>query len=139
MAPAVTVPEPLEAPDKEALVQRNPHADFAAVEASRPAFDHSLEWEFSKTPNPAWKIGDGPSTEDCKNRKFLTIDPQEEGRPTVLNYKLMISCTVPRPIAMVSTVSEDGLTRNLAPISYFQCVTTDVCPPLSECEGSCIN
>jgi hypothetical protein len=130
MSTAATGPEPFEAPDKEAEVQRNPHADFAVVEASRPDYDHGSKWEMSKTPNPSWKIGDGASTEDCKDRQFMSIDPHEEGRPVVLNYKLMISCTVPRPIALVSTVSADGMTRNLAPISYFQCVTTDVCPPL---------
>ncbi|KAK9421705.1 putative Flavin reductase like domain-containing protein [Seiridium unicorne] len=127
MAPAIVEPEPIEAPDKEAEIKRNPHEDFASVEAGRPSYDSTLKWEMSKMPKPDWKVGDGATTEDCKNRKFLAIDPQEDGRSVVLNYKLMISCTVPRPIALVSTVTEDGSTRNLAPFSYFQCVTTD--PP----------
>jgi flavin reductase (DIM6/NTAB) family NADH-FMN oxidoreductase RutF len=46
----------------------------------------------------------------------------------VQNYKLMISTTVPRPIALVSTVSVDGQSTNLAPFSYFQNVCAD--PPL---------
>lgn len=33
-------------------------------------------------------------------------------------YKLLIGCIVPRPIALVSTVSPDGR-RNLAPFSFF--------------------
>ncbi|KAI0125518.1 hypothetical protein BJ170DRAFT_631459 [Xylariales sp. AK1849] len=128
MAPAVVIaPEPLEGPDKEAEIKRNPHADFAAVEASRAPYNASAQWEMTKTPDTHWNIGDGASTNACKNRKFLAIDPHEDGRAVVLNYKLMISCTVPRPIALVSTVTEDGVTRNLAPFSYFQCVTTD--PP----------
>jgi hypothetical protein len=126
MAHMVVEPEPLEAYDKEALVQRNPHADFAAVEAQRPAFDHTNQWKFSKTPNPDWKIGDGASNEEWKKHKFLSINPYEDGRDLVLNYKLMISATVPRPIALVSTLTADGKTRNVAPFSYFQCVTTDV-------------
>ncbi len=35
-----------------------------------------------------------------------------------LCYKLVIGCVVPRPIAVVSTVSVEGLT-NVAPFSYF--------------------
>jgi hypothetical protein len=126
MVPAISEPVPIEAPDKEAEIKRNPHEDFAAVEAVRPPYSTSLRWELSKTPKPDWKIGDGAIAEGYKNHEFLSIDPYEDGRSTVLNYKLMISCTVPRPIALVSTVTEDGLTRNLAPFSYFQCVTTDV-------------
>ncbi|KAF3017195.1 hypothetical protein E8E14_012466 [Neopestalotiopsis sp. 37M] len=127
MPQTVISPEPIEAPDKEAEVKRNPHEDFAAVEAGRPPYNTSLRWEMSKTPRPNWRVGDGATTEHCKDRNFLSIDPQEDGRSVVLNYKLMISCTVPRPIALVSTVTKDGLTKNLAPFSYFQCVTTD--PP----------
>lgn len=126
MPQTVISPEPIEAPDKEAEVKRNPHEDFAAVEAGRPPYNTSLRWEMSKTPRPNWRVGDGATTEHCKDRNFLSIDPQEDGRSVVLNYKLMISCTVPRPIALVSTVTKDGLTKNLAPFSYFQCVTTDV-------------
>jgi flavin reductase (DIM6/NTAB) family NADH-FMN oxidoreductase RutF len=40
----------------------------------------------------------------------------------------MISSTVPRPIALVSTVTADGLCQNLAPFSYFNTVSVD--PPL---------
>lgn len=37
-------------------------------------------------------------------------------------YKLMTSAIVPRPIALVSTLSNDGV-RNLAPFSYFSMVS----------------
>src|ERR671922_2906960 len=41
-------------------------------------------------------------------------------------YKLLIGCVVPRPIAWVSSLSEDGI-ANLAPFSFFMAVCND--PP----------
>lgn len=38
-------------------------------------------------------------------------------------YKLMVGSIVPRPIALVSTLSKSG-TRNLAPFSYFTAVSS---------------
>ncbi|KAH8678270.1 hypothetical protein BX600DRAFT_507229 [Xylariales sp. PMI_506] len=119
---------PIEAFDKEALVQRNPHHNFSEVEASRPDYDSNNEWKMSKTPAPGWQPGDGAVDERWQNKKFLTIDPFEPGRPMNLNYKLFVSTTVPRPIAIASTITADGKTRNLAPFSYWQNVCTD--PPL---------
>ena len=46
----------------------------------------------------------------------MEIDPK--ALDPVLCYKLVIGCVVPRPIAVVSTVSVDGL-PNVAPFSYF--------------------
>ncbi|ACT04576.1 flavin reductase family protein [Paenibacillus sp. JDR-2] len=43
------------------------------------------------------------------------------------NYKLLTGTVVPRPIALVTTLSEDGV-LNAAPFSYFNIVTAD--PPL---------
>ncbi len=42
-------------------------------------------------------------------------------------YKLISGAVVPRPIAWVSTVGEDGI-NNLAPFSYYAAVCTD--PPI---------
>lgn len=39
-------------------------------------------------------------------------------------YKLLVGAVVPRPIALVSTVSADGA-RNLAPFSFFNVVCSD--------------
>ena len=39
------------------------------------------------------------------------------------NYKLIIGSVLPRPIALVSTISEDGV-LNLAPFSFFTRITT---------------
>lgn len=116
---------PVEALDKEALVQRNPHRNFAAVEASRPDYDPSTVWTASKTPCPGWQAGSGANSHDWASHATITIDPYEDGRLPVQNYKLMISSTVPRPIALVSTVSAAGVS-NIAPFSYFQNVSNDV-------------
>lgn len=118
---------PLEAPDKEALVNRNPHADFSAVEASRPDYDSSCQWTPTKTPNPKWAYGDGANTDTWQQHSSIEIDPDEPTRPSNLNYKLMISSTVPRPIALLGTISSAGV-QNVAPFSYFQAVCAD--PPL---------
>jgi flavin reductase (DIM6/NTAB) family NADH-FMN oxidoreductase RutF len=45
------------------------------------------------------------------------LDPQ-------VRYRLMIGCIVPRPIAVVSTISPDGR-LNLAPFSFFNGVGAD--------------
>jgi flavin reductase (DIM6/NTAB) family NADH-FMN oxidoreductase RutF len=118
---------PVEAPDKEALVNRNPHADFSAVEASRPDYDSSCQWTSTKTPNPKWAYGDGANTNAWRQHISMEIDPNEPTRSSNLNYKLMISSTVPRPIALLSTVSSSGV-QNVAPFSYFQAVCAE--PPL---------
>lgn len=123
----VTMPEEqVEAPSHEAAIQRNPHADFGAVERARPPFDHGSQMTFTKTPNPDWKAGSGASNDEWKKHEFVTIDPYEEGRGPWLNYKLLVSATVPRPIALASTVSADGKTANLAPFSFWQCAAVDV-------------
>ena len=53
------------------------------------------------------------------------LDPRELSRRDL--YFLMIGAIVPRPIALVSTVSGDGV-ANLAPISFFNGVSAD--PPV---------
>jgi len=53
------------------------------------------------------------------------FDPGEHSAPDI--YKLMIGMVVPRPIAFVSSLDEEGV-RNLAPFSYFMACTAD--PPV---------
>jgi len=53
------------------------------------------------------------------NTEKLTIDPAVQAPHN--NYKLLIGCIVPRPIAFVSTLSPEGV-RNLAPFSFFNAV-----------------
>ncbi|KAL3471484.1 hypothetical protein BJX99DRAFT_263235 [Aspergillus californicus] len=119
---------PVEAPDQEAAIQRNPHADFTAVEAKRPLYKLGESLKFTKTPNPNWRPGEGASNDNWKSHEFVSIDPNEDGRAPWLNYKLLTSATVPRPIALASTVSADGETANLAPFSFWQCAAVD--PPM---------
>jgi hypothetical protein len=71
---------PLEAPDKEAAVQRNPHEDFASIQASRAPYNHSDTWQYLKTPNPEWKIGNGAHNEEWKKHEKLAIDPNDPRR-----------------------------------------------------------
>ncbi|ROW12200.1 hypothetical protein VMCG_00344 [Cytospora schulzeri] len=117
---------------KESDIKRNPHGDFKKVEASRPPFNASSTFNFTQTAAPDWKFGSGANSlaaaDGNEQKQHITIDPFAEGRPSVLNYKLLISAIVPRPIALVSTVDKAGTTTNLAPFSYFQMINHD--PPL---------
>ena len=95
--------------DQEKTVQRNPHPEFSKVEASRPDWEIKNEWHFTKTKQPGWKLGQGANDGgESLKKKHVEIDPYEEGRPAVFNYKLLISGIIPRPIGFVSTRSEDG-------------------------------
>jgi flavin reductase (DIM6/NTAB) family NADH-FMN oxidoreductase RutF len=52
----------------------------------------------------------------------LTVDPSAARQQDV--YKLLIGSIVPRPIALVSTLSPDGI-RNLAPFSFFTGISSN--------------
>src|SRR5438132_7613937 len=54
----------------------------------------------------------------------MQFDPQIVVPQSI--HKLLIGCVVPRPIAWVSSLSEDGI-PNLAPFSFFMAVCND--PP----------
>ncbi|KAI3328268.1 hypothetical protein F4824DRAFT_427903 [Ustulina deusta] len=114
------------------------HPDFKTVEASRPNWDTSASFRYTKTAEPAWTPGAGANALDpgAASKKHVAIDPYEPGRPAISNYKLLISGIAPRPIGFVSTRSGSGSgdgaggeeTFNLAPFSYFNVVCTD--PPI---------
>jgi flavin reductase (DIM6/NTAB) family NADH-FMN oxidoreductase RutF len=114
--------------DAEKEIKRNPHGDFKSVEASRPPFDASAHFHFTQTPKPDWTPGSGPNEPSSLQKSHRSINPYEEGRPVVHNYKLLISAIVPRPIGFVSTICKDGKSTNLAPFSYFNLVNHD--PPM---------
>jgi flavin reductase (DIM6/NTAB) family NADH-FMN oxidoreductase RutF len=115
--------------DAERHVQRNPHPDFKKVEVSRQPWDKDLAWNIKQTIKPDWKLGDGANDAGaCLEIPHVEIDPYEKGRPSVFNYKLLISGVIPRPIGFISTRSVDGSSTNLAPFSYFQVINHD--PPL---------
>ncbi|CAJ2507092.1 Uu.00g082780.m01.CDS01 [Anthostomella pinea] len=121
---------------QEAAYKRNPHSDFKAVEASRPAWDASSTFRYTQTVDPSWAFGGGANalhdssstSSSSSSKKHIAIDPYEPGRPAPFNYKLLISSIVPRPIGFVSTISAEGKTKNLAPFSYFNMINHD--PPL---------
>ncbi|WP_426450920.1 flavin reductase family protein [Paenibacillus sp. S-38] len=56
---------------------------------------------------------------------MISIDPQQQSDRE--NYKLLIGSIVPRPIALVTTLSNEGV-LNAAPFSYFNIVASQ--PPL---------
>ena len=58
-------------------------------------------------------------------RQLISIDPQKNSERE--NYKLLIGSIIPRPIAFVTTQSEDGIV-NGAPFSYFNIVSSN--PPM---------
>ncbi|KAI9705187.1 MAG: hypothetical protein M1820_005334 [Bogoriella megaspora] len=122
-------PKPHQMMDNEKTIKRNPHPDFKKVEASRPDWKEYGSWDFTKTKKPEWRLGDGPNDGgECLKKEHVEIDPYEEGRSPVFNYKLLISAIIPRPIGFCSTVSKDGTKTNLAPFSYFQMFNHD--PPV---------
>lgn len=96
---------------------------FKETEASRQPFDRSLGVSVSQTPAPNWKYGDGASDKSSLDKSHIEVDPNQEGRPMISNYKLLVSA-IPRPVSFVSTIAKDG-TPNLAPFSYFQVVDHD--------------
>jgi flavin reductase (DIM6/NTAB) family NADH-FMN oxidoreductase RutF len=54
----------------------------------------------------------------------MLFDLKKETHSISSLYRLVTSCAVPRPIALVSTVSPEGI-YNVAPFSYFNFVSTD--------------
>ncbi|KAH7361222.1 hypothetical protein BKA66DRAFT_212064 [Pyrenochaeta sp. MPI-SDFR-AT-0127] len=102
--------------------------NFEKIQSTRPDFDHSKKpIEVTKHPNVNWQYGDGVKDFDV-SKKHIEVDPYANDRPMVNNYRLLISGIAPRPIGFISTVSADGATKNLAPMSYFQVIEHD--PPM---------
>jgi len=57
--------------------------------------------------------------------RLISMDPKQNSERE--NYKLLIGTVIPRPIAFVTTQSEDGI-LNGAPFSYFNIVSSN--PPM---------
>ncbi|KKA26829.1 hypothetical protein TD95_000770 [Thielaviopsis punctulata] len=108
------------------------HPDFKLVEGSRPDWDSTSAFHYTKTVAPDWTAGSGANASHARtgsgpDTPHIAIDPHAAGRPSGFNYKFLISSVVPRPIAFLATRSADG-TRNLAPFSYFNMMNHD--PPM---------
>ncbi|MGX4687189.1 flavin reductase family protein [Vagococcus sp. JNUCC 83] len=56
---------------------------------------------------------------------MLSLNPRDMSERD--NYKFLIGSIIPRPVAVVTSLSEDG-TLNIAPFSYFNIVTSN--PPI---------
>ncbi|EDR09033.1 uncharacterized protein LACBIDRAFT_249237 [Laccaria bicolor S238N-H82] len=87
--------------------------------ASPPPFNPRSTFKLTKPPCPTWNLGHGlPAS-------FAIQEGQESARktwdmsttPSRDAYRLLTSAIVPRPIALVSTVSAEGHT-NLAPFRF---------------------
>ena len=67
----------------------------------------------------------------------MILDPEEMSASAV--YHTLVSAIVPRPIAWVSTISDDGV-ANLAPFSFFSGVTASppsiMFSPVNRADGS---
>ena len=103
---------------------------FKEEEAKRPTFDPSLSYTLTKTLNPEFKAGQGLNSHPASKR-FCADDAEyhviQIGKTKVSSatmYKLMVSSIAPRPVALVTTLNEDG-SPNLAPISWYQMVSQD--------------
>ncbi|TBU39424.1 hypothetical protein BD309DRAFT_969731 [Dichomitus squalens] len=100
--------------------------------APLPPFNREAKAKLTENPNPTFKYGqkveateDGERWLEGEKAGWTVIDTSKEEARKI--YTLMISGIVPRPIAFVSSLSEDG-TANLAPFSWFNQVTHS--PPL---------
>ncbi|KNZ74279.1 hypothetical protein J132_07441 [Termitomyces sp. J132] len=90
-------------------------------------------FKITDAPNPTWTYGEkvgatpqGREWLDGEEAGWKTVDTSKVEDPRKL-YGLLLSGIVPRPVAFVSTISEDGIT-NLAPYSWFNQVSSS--PPV---------
>lgn len=75
-----------------------------------------------------FKVGSGSAKDDWKKHKKISIDPTSPDRDPRDDYRTLVSAIVPRPIALILTLSKDGTLSNLAPFSYFSLSNSD--PPI---------
>ncbi|KAJ7698546.1 hypothetical protein B0H17DRAFT_1158278 [Mycena rosella] len=95
-------------------------------ESALPAFDTS-DFKYTQPPDPSWTFGQpiiateqGRKWTEEEKEGWKTINAAEED-PKVM-YALCISGLTPRPIAFVSTISDDGV-ENIAPFTWFNQVS----------------
>ncbi|CBQ67749.1 conserved hypothetical protein [Sporisorium reilianum SRZ2] len=103
---------------------------FKEEEAKRPDFDASLSYTLTKAPDVDFKAGQGLNSHPAfakfgaDDAEFHVIQVGKTKVSSSAMYKLLISSIAPRPVALVTTLNEDG-SPNLAPISWFQMVSQD--------------
>ncbi|KAG1888590.1 hypothetical protein F4604DRAFT_960423 [Suillus subluteus] len=93
-----------------------------------PPFDSTTYSIYTQSPNPSWRYGQRVDTTPAgkdwvagESAGWKIYNTAELDKVDIT--KLLNSGIVPRPIAFVSTISEDGI-ENLAPYSWFNTVTT---------------
>ncbi|KAJ7746478.1 hypothetical protein DFH07DRAFT_832690 [Mycena maculata] len=96
-----------------------------------PPFD-VFDLKYTQPPNPSFTFGEpltatpeGQKWAEAEAEGWKTVDAAQED-PRLL-YALCTSGIVPRPVAFVSTIAEDG-TENIAPFSWFNQVSAH--PPV---------
>ncbi|PWN49679.1 hypothetical protein IE53DRAFT_369557 [Violaceomyces palustris] len=106
---------------------------FKEAEAAREPFDDSIRFKVTKTKETGFKPGQGLN-DHVEAKRFADEEASyniiQIGKTDVESsyiYKLLISGIVPRPVALVTTLNEEGF-PNLAPISWYQMVSHD--PPM---------
>ncbi|KZP18708.1 hypothetical protein FIBSPDRAFT_956080 [Athelia psychrophila] len=117
------------------VLEGKPNGSPASSEASSElsTFRRPPAFQLTQSPNPTWRTGQGLAEEAVGAAEW---EQQGEAgwktwaldgvQPKDI-YPLLTSAIVPRPIALVSSLSSDGV-PNLAPFSYFSMVSHD--PPL---------
>ncbi|EPQ28847.1 uncharacterized protein PFL1_03650 [Pseudozyma flocculosa PF-1] len=101
---------------------------FKEAEAARPEFDTSASYTLTKTVDPDFKAGQGlnshpaASAAASDSASYHVIELGKTEISPAMIYKLLISGIAPRPVALVTTLNEDG-SPNLAPISWYQMVS----------------
>ncbi|KAG2112512.1 hypothetical protein DEU56DRAFT_842592 [Suillus clintonianus] len=92
---------------------------------SIPPFDSTAYSTYTQPPNPSWTYGQkidstpaGRAWLAGESAGWKVYDTAETDKTEL--YKLLISGIVPRPIAFVSTITDEGVTNN-PPIISFAC------------------
>ncbi|KAG2153446.1 uncharacterized protein EDB93DRAFT_1271008 [Suillus bovinus] len=92
-----------------------------------PPFDTTSSSTYTQSPNPSWTYGQRVDTTPAgkdwladESAGWKVYDTAEINKSNL--NKLLNSGVVPRPMALVSTISDDGI-ENIAPFSWFNTVT----------------
>ncbi|KAN0063036.1 hypothetical protein ACQY0O_004199 [Thecaphora frezii] len=101
---------------------------FKQLESSRSDFDTTASYTLTKTIDPNFTAGQGLNSHPASalaasdSSSFHVIQLGKTDISSAMVYKLLISGIAPRPVALVTTLHENG-TPNLAPISWYQMVS----------------
>ncbi|PPQ79951.1 hypothetical protein CVT25_003023 [Psilocybe cyanescens] len=117
---------------------RQGQLEWSRLNSTGRPFDFQSTFKLASPSAPTWCLGDGLSHNselwqkeilDSKRKSwdFTKSLADSEGRRD--SYRILTSAIIPRPIALVSTLSEDGV-PNLAPFRLSRRVLVSHNPPL---------